>query len=45
MANAKIIGKHKYEEIVENAVHLGIPLTNFIINLPKEEEINLRERI
>jgi hypothetical protein len=45
MANAKVIGKHKYEEIVENAVRLGILLSNFIINLPKDEEINLRKRI
>lgn len=34
MANAKIIGKHKFEEIVNNAVRLAVPLSNFIINLP-----------
>ena len=34
MANAKIIGKYKFEEIVNNAVRLAVPLSNFIINLP-----------
>ncbi len=45
MANAKIIGKNKFEEIVDNAVHLAVPLSNFIINLPREEEIQMRKRI
>lgn len=45
MANAKIIGKHKFEEIVDNAVRFAMPLSNFIINLPSNEEINMRKRI
>lgn len=38
MANAKIIGRHKFEEIIDKATFFGIPLNNFIANLPKEEE-------
>jgi electron transfer flavoprotein alpha subunit len=45
LANAKIIGNHKFEEIVDNAVRFAMPLSNFIINLPSNEEINMRKRI
>lgn len=45
MANAKIIGKHKFVDIVDNAARLGVPLNNFIINLPIDEETRMRTKI
>lgn len=45
MANAKIIGKHKLEEIIDNSVRFGMPLSNFIINLPSNEEAKMRAKI
>jgi len=38
MVNAKVIGKYKFENLVEKAVKIGVPLNNFIINLPKDLE-------
>lgn len=45
MANAKLIGRFRFLKMIEEHCEKGMPLRNRIINLPPEEEKNMRQRL
>ena len=45
VANAKIIGARKLEEIVQRCTEMGVPLQQYVYNIPKAQESVIRVRI
>lgn len=45
VANAKIIGQRKLNELVDKCVEMGNALPQFIYNIPKNQEAIIRSRI
>ena len=45
VANAKIIGPRKLNEIVDNCVNMGVALPQYVYNIPKALETDIRSRI